>query len=102
MYSHFEKLFEHLSGNKNYDFLTLAQFQKLQKIPGFLSVNLTKGSYELIYKNVVLRSDSTQMDLNCFFEAIEEIAIRLYGSKDPYENLQKLITLAGQYVDIGQ
>lgn len=59
LYSHFEKLFEYLSGNKNYDFLTMAQFQKLQKIPGFLSMNLTKGSYELIYKNVVLRSDST-------------------------------------------
>jgi len=29
IYSHFEKLFEYLSGNKNYDFLTMAQFQKL-------------------------------------------------------------------------
>lgn len=56
-------------------------------------MNLTKGTYELIYKNVVLRSDSTQMDLNCFFEAVEEIAIRLYGNKDPYDNLQRLIEL---------
>ena len=29
LYSHFEKLFEYLSGNKNYDFITLAQFSKL-------------------------------------------------------------------------
>lgn len=31
------------------------------------------------------------MDLNCFFEAIEEIANRLYGSKDSYENLVQFI-----------
>lgn len=101
LYSHFEKLFEHLSGNKNYDFITLPQFSKLQKIPGFLSPSLTKASYELIYKNVVLRSDSTQMDLNCFFEAIEEIAIRLFGSKDPYDNLMQVISMANNYVDLG-
>lgn len=52
-----------------------------------MSTNLSKGNYELIFKSVVLRSDSTQMDLNCFFEAIEELAIRLFGNKDPYDNL---------------
>jgi hypothetical protein len=31
------------------------------------------------------------MDLNCFFEAVEEIANRLYGSKDSYENLVQFI-----------
>ena len=64
-------------------------------------MNLTKGSYEIIYKNVVLRSDSTQMDLNCFFEAIEEIAIRLFGNKDPYDNLMQIISMANSYVDLG-
>ena len=35
---------------------------------------LTKAHYDLIYKNVVRRSENTQMDLNCFFEALEDIA----------------------------
>ena len=34
-----------------------------------------------------MRSDNNQMDLNCFFEAIEEIANRLYGKADSYDNL---------------
>lgn len=44
-----------------------------------------------MYKTVVLRSDNHQMDLNCFFEAIEEIANRLYKKKDAYENLVQFI-----------
>ena len=31
------------------------------------------------------------MDLNCFFEAIEELANRLYQLEDPYDNLNHLI-----------
>lgn len=54
---------------------------------------VSKGHYELIYKTVVLRSDNNQMDLNCFFEAIEELANRLFGKPDAYENLVKFIDL---------
>jgi hypothetical protein len=46
-----------------------------------LSQTLQKAHYDLIYKNVVRRSENTQMDLNCFFEALEDIAQRLYSKK---------------------
>ena len=54
---------------------------------------MTKAHYEIIYKTVVLRSDNNQMDLNCFFEAIEEIANRLFGKADSYDNLIVYIEL---------
>ena len=31
------------------------------------------------------------MDLNCFFEALEELANRLFDFEDPFDNLQKII-----------
>lgn len=53
---------------------------------------LTKAHYDLIYKNVVRRSENTQMDLNCFFEALEDIAQRLYANrKSVHESLMDLI-----------
>jgi len=39
--------------------------------------NLQRTHYDFIYKNVIRRSDNSQMDLNCFFEALEDIAQRL-------------------------
>ena len=43
------------------------------------------------------------MDLNCFFEALEELANRLFstntpGRDDSYENLRKLIQIIKKYV----
>ena len=52
---------------------------------------MVKAHYDLIYKNIVRRSDNNQMDLNCFFEALEELANRLYQMEDPYDNLNRLI-----------
>ena len=53
--------------------------------------SVVKAHYDLIYKNIVRRSDNNQMDLNCFFEALEELANRLYQMEDPYDNLNRLI-----------
>ncbi len=54
--------------------------------------NITKAHYDIIYKNVVRRSENTQMDLNCFFEALEDIASRLYSNRrDTYDNLNCII-----------
>lgn len=80
IYCYLESLFEFLSGSKHYDFLTITQFQRIQKIPGFEFSKLVKGEYELVYQNVVMRSENNQMDLNCFFEGIEELANRMFGS----------------------
>ena len=33
------------------------------------------------------------MDLNCFFEALEDLANRLYNHQDPYYNLQEVIEI---------
>ena len=54
--------------------------------------HISKAHYDIIYKNVVRRSENSQMDLNCFFEALEDIALRLYSNRrDTYENLTDII-----------
>ena len=98
LYSYAEKIFEVLAGQRSYDFITNSQFQKLSKYPGLTNNLIVKGHYDLIYKNVIRRSDNSQMDLNCFFEALEELANRLFDYEDPYDNLYKLISLLKQYV----
>jgi len=52
---------------------------------------LLKAHYDLIYKNVVRKSENTQMDLNSFFDALEELTIKLYKGKDVFDNLSELI-----------
>lgn len=52
-----------------------------------------KAHYDIIYKNVVRRSDNNQMDLNCFFEALEDLANRLFNHSDPFDNLQQVIDI---------
>lgn len=43
--------------------------------------SVLKAHYDIIYKNVVRKSDNSQMDLNSFFDAIEELAIKLLQNK---------------------
>ena len=74
LYSRAELVFEKLSGQRSFDFLTAIQFTRLSKLPHMTNQSLTKAHYDLIYKNVVRRSENAQMDLNCFFEALEELA----------------------------
>jgi len=40
------------------------------------------------------------MDLNCFFEALEELANRLFPFEDPYDNLSKLIKLIKKSINM--
>lgn len=41
------------------------------------------------------------MDLNCFFEALEELANRLFDFEDPFDNLQKIIQIIKVHVSHG-
>jgi len=60
----------------------------LSKFKDLSNQSLTKAHYDLIYKNVVKRSENSQMDLNCFFEALEDISTRLFANrKNVLENL---------------
>lgn len=52
---------------------------------------LMKAHYDLVYKNVVRKSDNTQMDLNSFFDALEELTRRLAKGKDVFDNLSDMI-----------
>jgi len=55
-----------------------------------------RAHYDIIYKNIIRKSDNTTMDLNCFFDALEEVGFRLFKKKDPYENFREVIqTLDG-------
>jgi hypothetical protein len=38
------------------------------------------------------------MDLNSFFDALEEVANRLYRKKDPLENLRQILSKIGDQV----
>jgi hypothetical protein len=91
IYTYAEKMFEILAGARSYDFITNLQFQKLARYPGMTNNLIVKGHYDIIYKSVIRRSDNSQMDLNCFFEALEELANRLFDHENPFENLNKLI-----------
>jgi len=56
-----------------------------------------KASYDLIYKNVVLRSDSCLMAMEHFFDALEILASKLFQKGDIYENLKALVlTIKGE------
>lgn len=98
LYSYAERMFEILAGQKSYDFITSSQFQKLSKYPGLTNSHILKAHYDIIYKNVVRRSDNNQMDLNCFFEALEDLANRLFNNQDPYDNLQEVIEIIKRHV----
>lgn len=54
--------------------------------------NLLKAQYDIIYKNVVRRSENKTMDLNSFFDALEELGAKLYKSRNPYDNLRLVVT----------
>ncbi len=41
-------------------------------------MKLVKASYDLIYKNVVLRSDSCLMAMEHFFDALEILSAKLF------------------------
>ena len=70
----------------------------MSKYPGLTNNHILKAHYDIIYKNVVRRSDNNQMDLNCFFEALEELANRLYNHQDPYDNLQEVVEVIKKHV----
>ena len=75
----------------------------MAKYPGMTNgQTVVKAHYDLIYKNIVRRSDNNQMDLNCFFEALEELANRLFPYEDPYDNLSKLIKLIKKCIHMQQ
>ena len=59
LYSHAERIFEYLAGQKSYDFITTTQFQKLSKFQNMSSTHIQKAHYDIIYKNVVKRSENS-------------------------------------------
>lgn len=61
-----------------------------------------KAHYDIVFKNVIRKSENSQMDLNSFFDALEDIANRAYGMQGnaggkklvtevTYENLKRLV-----------
>lgn len=78
IYSEAERIFDYLTQNKGSDYICSAQFQRLYKLIGPQNQQqLTKANLDLLFKNICKRAEAQAMDLNSFFEAIEEICIRL-------------------------
>jgi hypothetical protein len=57
---------------------------------------LLKAHYDIIYKNVVRKSENSQMDLNSFFDALEELSMRLYKKKEVLESMTDLIQVISE------
>lgn len=91
LYSHAENIFQKLAGTKGCDSITSNQFQRLSKYQGMTNSGLLKAHYDIIYKNVVRKSENSQMDLNSFFDALEELSLRLFKKRDVVESLFDLI-----------
>ena len=52
---------------------------------------MLRAHYDIIYRNVIKRSENSLMDLNCFFDALEELGSKIFKRKDPYDNLREII-----------
>ena len=54
---------------------------------------LLKAHYDIVYKNIVRKSENNLMDLNSFFDALEELSMRLFRKKDACESLRELVDI---------
>lgn len=86
------KIFERLGGVKSPEFISSSQFQRLSKLRGMTNGKIVKASYDIMYKNVVNRSDSKLMAMEHFFDALEILAAKLFKKETMYESLNDLIT----------
>jgi len=86
------KIFEKLGGVKSPEFISSSQFQKLSKLRGMTNGKIVKASYDIMYKNVVNRSDSKLMAMEHFFDAIEILAAKLFKKESIFESLNHLVT----------
>ncbi len=59
LYSQAESVFQKLAGTKGCDSITSNQFQRLSKFQGMTSSGLLKAHYDIIYKNVVRKSENS-------------------------------------------
>lgn len=93
------KIFERLGGVKSPEFISSSQFQRLSKLRGMTNGKIVKASYDIMYKNVVNRSDSKQMAMEHFFDALEILAAKLFKKETMYESLNDLInTVKHQHI----
>lgn len=53
---------------------------------------VVKASYDIMYKNVVNRSDSKLMAMEHFFDALEILAAKLFKKESLFESLNDLVT----------
>jgi hypothetical protein len=85
------KVFERLGGVKSPEFISSSQFQRLSKLRGMTNGKIVKASYDIMYKNVVNRSDSKLMAMEHFFDALEILAAKLFKKETMFESLNDLI-----------
>ena len=85
------KIFERLGGIKSPEFISSSQFQRLSKLRGMTNGKIVKASYDIMYRNVVNRSDSKLMAMEHFFDALEILAAKLFKRETMYESLNELI-----------
>lgn len=71
-------LFELIAGYKRPEYLNVSQFNKLAHFPDMRNEEITKPSYDIIFKKFAKKADGTLLTLDHFFNAIEYLASKLY------------------------
>ena len=59
-----------------------------------------KADFDIVFKNVLRRMDSSVMDVNGFFEAVEQLAKKIYKDKgNNYINLNAFLNASLNYFE---
>ena len=95
----FELILASSAKKKDGDQITLFLFQKLCKVPGFLSKigsgGIMKADYDILFKTVTKKYEVQTMDIYCFFEAVETLSQKIFKDAETLEQaLEKFLELA--------
>ena len=58
-----------------------------------------KADFDIVYKNIMRRHDSTSMDFYAFLDGIENLAQRIYKNVDLGESIESFLTEANEYFE---
>ena len=79
------------TGKAGQESVTLFQFSKLARVPGFSKVNqFFKADLDICFKNAQRRHEMAALDIHAFFEAIENLAAKIYKDEEEFADALEL------------
>lgn len=58
-----------------------------------------KADFDIVYKNILRKHDSTSMDFYAFLDGIENLATRIYKGESLYDSISQFLSNANEYFD---